>query len=283
MAKAVLDEILEGGMDNYDKEEAVYKWLAESINLGSGGVIGRPGMSRSAFTPHDVLTSRSAVCVGYATTFRLFMNMLGMDCRIVHNDYHSWDLVKLQDGEWYHVDVYSDAHGILYGNFNMTDAICRDSHEWDESALLKASLDENDGSVSAFYKFKTPLSEEDMQAADFLVETLGAAIDSIPDADCYMRAFWFPDEGDGHILALFIERYDYSDEPDNPNQFDPESEVAQQILKAIAEAFGLDPEALGLYNGGENGADFPADEAIGGADGPVQVFTAENGGWAAIP
>ena len=26
------------------------------------------------------------------------MNMLGMDCRIVHNEYHSWNLVRLDDG-----------------------------------------------------------------------------------------------------------------------------------------------------------------------------------------
>ena len=85
MAEAVLSEVIEEGMSRYEQEEAVYLWLVSNIGRNSSGVISRPGMSRSAFTPHDVLASRSAVCVGYATTFRLFMNMLGMDCRIVHN------------------------------------------------------------------------------------------------------------------------------------------------------------------------------------------------------
>ena len=139
MARAVLDEVIKDGMDNYEKELAVYTWMVENIgNHGSEGVIGRPGGSTSAYTPHDVLISKNAVCVGYATTFRLFMNMLGMDVHIVHNDYHSWDLVELEDGQWYHVDVYSDAHGALYGNFNMTDAVCRNGHSWDESALPEA-------------------------------------------------------------------------------------------------------------------------------------------------
>ncbi|MBD5133646.1 MAG: transglutaminase domain-containing protein [Clostridiales bacterium] len=300
MAEAVLDEIIEDGMNDYEKEFAVYKWLVDNIGHGSSGVISRPGMNRSAFTPHDVLTRKSAVCVGYATTFRLFMNMLGMDVHIVHNEYHSWDLVKL-DGDWYHVDVYSDAHGTLYGNFNMTDDLCRSGHNWDESALpeansvkyspavqngvevddiyavpalVKTSLDETEGGISAFYKFKTALSDEDMLAADFLVQTLRTAIDFMPDADCYMRASWFPGEGADYILGIFIERYGDSEEP---GSFDPASAAGRQIIQAIAEAFELDPEMLGLTD--DPGIeDVPVEvEVIGGADGPVQVITTETG------
>jgi len=300
LAKAVLDEIVEDGMDDYEKELAVYQWMVKNIGHGSGGVISRPGMNRSAFTPHDVLSSRNAVCVGYATTFRLFMNMLGMDVHIVHNDYHSWDLVKL-DGDWYHVDVYSDAHGTMYGNFNMTDDLCRSGHNWDESALpeatsvkyspavrnsvevndifavpalLKTALDENEGGISAFYKFKTPLSDDDMLAADFLVQTLRTAIDSMPDADCYMRASWFPTEGTDYILGIFIERYS---ESETPGIFDPTSEAGKQIIRAIAEAFEIDPEMLGL-------TDDPVDlGVIGGADGPTQeIAVTENAGSAII-
>ena len=301
MAKDVLDEVIEDGMDDYEKEEAIYKWLVKNIGHGSGGVIGRPGMRRSAFTPHDVLSNRTAVCVGYATTFRMFMNMLGMDCHIVHNEYHSWDLVKLEDGEWYHVDVYSDAHGGLYGNFNMTDAVCRSGHNWDESALpeakgvkyspavrmavevdsvldipaaTKAVLDGQSGSVTAFFKFKAPLTEAENSQAEYLVSQLEMALHMALE-DCYMNAMWYPGEGESEILGLSIERYNEEpDDPDDPNQFNPDSEVARQILKAIAEAFELDPEMLGLT--GEN-PDTPIDEVIGSADGPTQVITKPDG------
>lgn len=306
MAKDVLDEVIEDGMDNYEKEEAVYQWLVENIGHGSGGTISRPGMNRSAFTPHDVLTSRSAVCVGYATTFRMFMNMLGMDCHIVHNEYHSWDLVKLE-GEWYHVDVYSDAHGTLYSNFNMTDAVCRSGHNWDESALpeakgvkyspavrkgvevdnvlavpaaLKTALDETSGSTTAFFKFKTPLTDEDISTAEYLVGQLEMALRMALENDFYMRAMWYPGEGDAEILGLSIERYGESDEPDG---FDPESEAAKQVIRAIAEAFGLDPADLGLSDDPEEPIDTPVEAAIGRTDGPTQVITTENGGCVAIP
>ena len=302
MAGDVLDEVIEDGMSNYDKEEAVYQWLVKNIGHGSGGTISRPGMNRSAFTPHDVLTSRSAVCVGYATTFRMFMNMLGMECRIVHNEYHSWDLVKLE-GEWYHVDVYSDAHGTLYSNFNMTDAVCRSGHNWDESALpeakgvkyspavrkgvevdnvlavpaaLKTALDETSGSTTAFFKFKAPLTDEQISTAEYLVGLLESALRMALENDFYMRAMWYPGEGDTEILGLSIERYGESDEPD---AFDPQSETAKQVIRAIAEAFELDPAMLGLDD--SSGAiDVPVEEVIGGA---IQTVVTENGGCVTIP
>ena len=305
MAKAVLDEVIEDGMDNYEKELAVYQWMVANIgNNGSEGAIGRPGRGGSPFTPHDVLSSKNAVCVGYATTFRLFMNMLGMDCHIVHNDYHSWDLVEVEQGEWYHVDVYSDAHGAMYANFNMTDDVCKMGHSWDGSALpvadkvkyspavrnsveldglldlpaqFKKALDERQGAV--YYRFKTPLTEAEQSTANFLVSVLESAIDATVE-DTYFRAFWYPSGEEGNdILGLLVERYDEDEsEPD----FDPASPEGKAIIRAIAEAFGLDPAELG--DTGDDPTDPPIDDIIGGADGPSQkIVETENGGCVVIP
>ena len=298
MAKEVLDEVVEDGMSDYEKEEAVYKWMVKNIGHGRGGVISRPGMDRSAFTPHDVLISKGAVCVGYATTFRLFMNMLGMDCRIVHNEYHSWDLVKLEDG-WYHVDIYSDAHGVLYGNFNMTDQTARNGHNWDESALPEAKsvkyspavqnavevdglmdipaamLEALDGkSTTLFYKFKQPLSDEDMGKADFLVNILDTVLSGgmLEDGGSYyFGAAWYPsDREDDYILGLLLESHDSEEE----TGIDMDSPEAKEIIKQVAEVFGLDPAMLG---GDPEGGDYPIDDIVSGADGPVEVVTNPDG------
>lgn len=271
MAKEVLDEVITDGMDNYEKELAVYTWMVE--NLGgsnrNGGVIGRPGGSRRAFTPHDVLISRDAVCVGYATTFRLFMNMLGMDVHIVHNDYHSWDLVELENGQWYHVDIYSDVHGSMFGNFNMTDDVCKMGHNWDGSALPVADSvkyspavrnsveldgltdvpaqykkDIDEGRYGAvYYRFKTPLTDEEMKAAEFLVRGIDSALDAVMEGWHYFRAYWYPGEGDENILGLMMEK-DAEPGEDNPG-YDTDSPEAKALIQAIAEAFGLDPSVLG--------------------------------------
>lgn len=289
MAKAVLDEVIEDGMDNYEKELAVYQWMVANIgNNGSEGAIGRPGRGGSPFTPHDVLSSKNAVCVGYATTFRLFMNMLGMDCHIVHNDYHSWDLVEVEQGEWYHVDVYSDAHGAMYANFNMTDDVCKMGHSWDGSALpvadkvkyspavrnsveldglldlpaqFKKALDERQGAV--YYRFKTPLTEAEQSTANFLVSVLESAIDATVE-DTYFRAFWYPSGEEGNdILGLLVERHDW-DEPDS--NFDSTSPEAQAIIQAIAQAFDLDPVSLG-GTGDDPSGDDPVTTPIPGVNG----------------
>ena len=41
MARDVLDEVIEDGMSDYEKEEAVYKWMVKNIGHGRGGVISR--------------------------------------------------------------------------------------------------------------------------------------------------------------------------------------------------------------------------------------------------
>lgn len=282
MAEAVLDEVIEDGMSDYEKELAVYTWMVENIGGSSSGIISRPGMNRSAFTPHDVLTSKNAVCVGYATTFRLFMNMLGMEVHIVHNEYHSWDLIKLDDG-WYHVDIYSDAHGTLYGNFNMTDQMCNTGHSWDESALpeaksvkyspavqnsvevddvtaipalLKASLDEKEGAV--FYRFKEPLTEKQVSELEFLVSELDTVLGYFMDHYYYSRAMWYPDEQGNDILGILVEAYwDAEDEEENA-PIDADSPEGKAILQALTEAFDLDPELFGTD--GDPDADWEAEE-----------------------
>lgn len=302
MAKEVIDKVIEDGMDNYEKELAIYQWMVE--NLGGdnsyGGVIGRPGGSRRAFTPHDVLTSRDAVCVGYATTFRLFMNMLGMEVHIVHNEYHSWDLVELEEDQWYHVDIYSDVHGSMYSNFNMTDEVCDMSHSWDGSALpaadsvkyspavrnsveldslmdvpaqFKKDMDEGDHAV--YYRFKTPLTDEEMSQADFLVMGIDSALDASIEGWHYFRAYWYPGEGEEDILGLMMEKDEEPGE-DDPG-FDASSPEGKAILQAIAEAFELDPAVLGAGDEEDDGwLDYPVEVGvIGGADGPTVTVVTE--------
>ncbi len=138
LAEAVLKEVVKDSMSIYEKELAVYDWMQTNIAHGGSTQITLPGHEGDTFTPHDVLRTKRSVCVGYATTFRLFMNMLGLDCHIVHNEYHSWDEVKLDDGEWYLVDIYSDVSGTKYSNFNLNEELMSSHNEWDKSALPKA-------------------------------------------------------------------------------------------------------------------------------------------------
>ncbi len=122
MASSVLDTIIEDGMTDYEKEMAVYVWMTHNLRNDGGILPVIPTSRTDSDNPYGVLKYRSAVCVGYATTFRLFMQMCDIECMVVHNTerYHTWDLVKLGDG-WYHTDVYADVGSGSFSHFNMTD------------------------------------------------------------------------------------------------------------------------------------------------------------------
>ena len=132
MASDVLHEIIKDGMTPYEKERAVYEWMTKELQFDQGALVVIPTSSEDCDNPYGTLKYHNAVCVGYATTFRLFMQMMDIDCMVVHDNgrFHSWNLVKLDD-EWYHTDIYFDAGSSNYVNFNMNDTMAFQGHDWD--------------------------------------------------------------------------------------------------------------------------------------------------------
>lgn len=133
LAKAVIDEIITEDMSDYEKEEAIYTWICENITGDTGVTVAVPEAMGIYDRPFGVLQNKQAVCVGYATTFRLLTNMVGLDCMVMHDTSlgHSWNIVQLDDGCWYIVDCYYDAGTVSHMNFNMNVATAQRSHDWD--------------------------------------------------------------------------------------------------------------------------------------------------------
>ena len=132
MASAVLSQIIKDDMTPYEKERAVYDWMTRKLQFDQGSLVVIPTSQADCDKPYGVLKYHNAVCVGYATTFRLFLQMLDIECMVVHNTIknHTWNLVKL-DNEWYHTDIYSDAGNGSYTNFNLNDAMTSQNQDWD--------------------------------------------------------------------------------------------------------------------------------------------------------
>ncbi|WP_177180672.1 transglutaminase-like domain-containing protein [[Clostridium] polysaccharolyticum] len=263
MAKAIMKKVLKDNMTVYQKEEAIYNWMFKNIKCGSGSVVSMPSSLGNNYTPFGVLTGKNAVCVGYATTFRMFMHMLGLECHVVHNEYHSWDLVKLDDGEWYHTDIYTDvSSNSQYRNFNMTDAMARDGHEWDASCLpvaeglnysypvqhneklktvydvpqkIKKMLDKK--KKSGYYSFKS-LTKKELQAADIIVRQVKQALEMLGGFDSYdVSGSWYDGKDGTYILGIYISNYDEEEE----TNFDPK--MNKKVTEEINKAFDvkLDP------------------------------------------
>lgn len=263
MAAKILEQVTKNCKTDYEKEIAIYEWMYKNIRQGESTRVVMPNEDANDFTPHGVLTGRNAVCVGYATTFRLFMNMMGMDCHIVHNEYHSWNLVQLDDGEWYHVDIYSDVSATSeFCNFNMSDAVARAEHNWDGSALpeakgskyqyavqnakevknlyavpklVKKGLDKKDSGV--FLSFKNKLKEEDLALADVLVGQMESAMmmtEKYQNADITAR--WYLDEEENYILAMYLCYYSTITEENDKVDKKTKKKMASEVEKI----FGVD-------------------------------------------
>ena len=294
MAKAVLDEIITDGMSAYEKELAIYDWMVDNIGQGSGHIISMPGQNSESFTPRDVLLNHNAVCVGYATTFRLLANMEGMEVHIVHNDSHSWDMVKLDDGEWYQLDIYSDVNGSKYRNFNMTDEQARNGHEWDDSALpeakgtkysyaVQSAVEVKDlfeipakvrdiikpgKSGSLFYKFPKKLTDKDLSLADQMIQIMQQAMYSVEGGDNKdLSASWVDDGEGGYVLAIYVSDYSGNSET---SIGDADPKKVTEMTNKINELFGsqvMDPNDAGGHAGA---SDDGIDGGVGGEAVPLE-------------
>lgn len=138
-ATEIIDEIITDDMSDYEKEKAVYDWLVGYISYDEDAFnpLGED-IYEYNYYPYGVLKYHSAICVGNATTFKLFMDMLGIDCMIIHSTEegeHAWNLVCIED-DWYHVDATFDSGTCTdtpgYEYFNVPDSFkIDDGYPWD--------------------------------------------------------------------------------------------------------------------------------------------------------
>lgn len=143
-ATKAIKDIIKDKMTDYEKEKAVYDYVFEQSHYDEGNLAAIPHTADYSHTPYGVLHDHNAICVGNATTFKLFMDMLDIECKIIHsteNGEHAWDLVKI-DGDWYHVDITFDggSNKPAYSAFNVTDeAKEQASYPWDHDEFPAAN------------------------------------------------------------------------------------------------------------------------------------------------
>ena len=133
LASATLKNIIKEDMTTFQKEKAVYNWMCKNLEMAETSQVNIPVSSSQIDEPYGVLKTGTGVPVGFATTFRMFMEMLEIPCKVVHDTAftNAWNMVQLDDENWYHVDVGAD---ITYGNFenfNMNENVASYKHTWD--------------------------------------------------------------------------------------------------------------------------------------------------------
>lgn len=228
MATAVIDEVIKDGMSDYEKEKAIFDWIVAALSQDRGLLTVIPQSGADSDKPYGVLKYKTAVCVGYATTFRMFMQMLDIPCMVVHESgkYHSWDLVQIENN-WYHVDCYSAVGSGGYRYFNMPDSLCgqnwdrdffpaADSFEYNYAYLngkktadifdvaqeIKTAVDDNQRSISLL--FGKNLTEHDAQIGMEIINNIQNMFWSTSDySEVYMDASYYPTT-DGYMFLVSI-------------------------------------------------------------------------------
>ena len=276
MASGILDGIIEDGMDDYEKEIAVYEWMTANLENDGGMFTVIPTTQTDCDNPYGVLKYHNAVCVGYATTFRLFMQMLDIPCMVVHNSelYHSWDLVNLGDG-WYHTDVYSDVGSGSFAHFNLTDDMmaeqswnrdyfpAADSYEYcylyreavetDDIYEIPAALRElvdGERDMAAFV-FKGGLSNSDAALVEEMLSTLSSLVENNSSSDGYSSLRWnWAAAGEDYLLSVNFVTETWED-PDLPDDIDEgdRKKMKRSIVDAFGDLYEIDMEDDDWYGG----------------------------------
>lgn len=265
MAKAALEEMkLTDDMTDFDKEKAVYDWMTTSLKQDRGALTVIPRTQEDCDNPYGVLKYHNAVCVGYATTFRMFMQMLDIECMIGHNNerYHSWDIVKLDD-EWYITDIYSDAGTNNYAHFNMTDTMWGQQQNWDHEffpqanslkynmtyrekknvdgiydivAAMREAMDEKKSAV--MISFQEEITEEKARIASALTTAVDNALMAGNYKDmpyCLSTWSWLQDpEDDSYIFCVYMAGYNSDGSAQDASLTEEEQ---QKIQETVNKAF----------------------------------------------
>ncbi|MBO4580298.1 MAG: hypothetical protein J5715_09110 [Clostridiales bacterium] len=131
LASEVIKEVVKDDMSLYEKEKALYDWVTKNISNEYEGMGANP---QQLAEPGSVLVTKTAVCVGFATTYKLLVNMIGIDCMVEHDfeKSHSWDVLKLDDGCWYICDCYMGVSARM-ANFNLNQEYALANHSFDVS------------------------------------------------------------------------------------------------------------------------------------------------------
>lgn len=157
-AEKVLKKTLKNGMSDYEKEVAIYSWVVNNVDYDWTHQNHMKTTPRESFTPYGGLVYHTAVCLGYASTFQLLMDLAGVECITVpgaafsSQEDHGWNEVRL-NGEWYCVDVTWDANyreqGATKGReeewnfFNVTSDYMADTdHQWDYANIPEATAED---------------------------------------------------------------------------------------------------------------------------------------------
>ena len=139
-------------MSEEDIVLAAHDWIVTHTKYDSNMLLPIPRQTEDAENPYGLLIKKQAICMGYTTTFQLFMDMLEIESIIVrgtgNDEEHAWNMVNI-GGEWYHVDVTwddfvpdEDGRPAFHIYFMVPDYAMETNHVWDHDSTPRATSED---------------------------------------------------------------------------------------------------------------------------------------------
>ena len=147
MAGAVLKEVTTEDMTACEREAALYGWLTANAVYDQDHYDKLVVMDPDSSGPYGPLHNGKGICIGFATTFQLLLDMAGVECVTVvgasrnSTADHAWNMVRL-NGKWYCADPTWDVEKAPedWDYFNVTsDWMAATDHQWDYENVPEAT------------------------------------------------------------------------------------------------------------------------------------------------
>ena len=130
----IINDITSASMNEHEKVKSIFDYVVKNYSYD---------YTYTHYQLYDVLANKNTICDGYANLTYQLCTLAGIESRVVKNDTHAWNLIKV-DGNWYHVDT-THAAGIgrypyTYYLLNTEEVLKFSSHEYNEAEYPVANV-----------------------------------------------------------------------------------------------------------------------------------------------
>ena len=131
----ILPQLALGGKTTYQKVQAIYNWITKNVRYDYAHL--NDSTYKLQYTAYAAAINKTAVCQGYANLFYRLANDAGIDCRIITGTAdggngvwgpHAWNIVKMDDGNYYCLDATWDEGRSNYSYFLKGTAAFNEDH-----------------------------------------------------------------------------------------------------------------------------------------------------------
>ncbi|HOV24864.1 MAG TPA: stalk domain-containing protein [Pseudobacteroides sp.] len=178
----IVNTVIKPEMTEYEKELAFHDYLVANIRYDQENFV-KDTLPDESHHPYGALIKGVAVCDGYARSFQILLNAVGIECIMVVGDFeslngtlasvnpdvgnwkHAWNIVRINNA-YYHVDVTADDPVSDYEDlishqfFNISDKQMGVDHSWDRDAYPQCTEDSKFFDLSARERKNTVITED---------------------------------------------------------------------------------------------------------------------------